>query len=132
MCLPLRHPCDSSVLLCAATVSGLLLQVNKRVAAEALLQQAAEQEAPTDTSNKKRKTLPNVLEDDRFKAMFEDPSFAVDETADEYKFHHPNAGMTSGFVLQRTVYLTKRWAADLVLLSERLRISIRFTIQMLV
>lgn len=69
-----------------------LPQVNKKVAAEALLQQASEEAAAADTSNKKRKTLPNVLEDDRFKAMFEDPSFAVDETAEEYKFHHPNAG----------------------------------------
>ena len=63
------------------------------MAAEALLQQVAD-EIPTSTeaSNKKRKVLPSVLEDDRFKAMFQDPSFAVDETADEYKFHHPNAG----------------------------------------
>lgn len=64
------------------------------MAAEALLQQAAD-ELPAGaetTSNKKRKVLPSVLEDDRFKAMFQDPSFAVDEAADEYKFHHPNAG----------------------------------------
>lgn len=63
------------------------------MAAQALLQQAAEEAAPTDTGNKKRKILPSVLGDDRFKAMFEDPSFAVDEAAEEYKFHHPNAGM---------------------------------------
>ena len=70
-----------------------LLQVNRKMAAEALLQKvAAEIPAGPDTSNKKRKVLPSVLEDDRFKAMFEDPSFAVDEQADEYKFHHPNAG----------------------------------------
>lgn len=56
--------------------------------------QAAEEEVPggAEGSNKRRKTLPNMLEDNRFKAMFEDPSFAVDETADDYKFHHPNAG----------------------------------------
>ncbi len=47
----------------------LCLQVNKKVAAQALLQQAAEEAAPTEISNKKRKTLPSVLEDDRFKAM---------------------------------------------------------------
>ncbi len=68
------------------------MQVNKKMAAQALLQQAAEEAAPAETSNKKRKVLPSVLEDDRFKAMFEDPSFAVDEAAEEYKFHHPNAG----------------------------------------
>lgn len=67
------------------------MQVNKKMAAQALLQQAAEEAAPAE-SNKKRKVLPSVLEDDRFKAMFEDPSFAVDEAAEEYKFHHPNAG----------------------------------------
>lgn len=63
------------------------------MAAEALLQQVADEiPASAETSNKKRKVLPSLLEDDRFKAMFQDPSFAVDETADEYKFHHPNAG----------------------------------------
>lgn len=69
------------------------MQVNRKMAAQAMLQAAAE-EVPegVETSNKKRKTLPNVLEDNRFKAMFEDPSFAVDEAAEEYKFHHPNAG----------------------------------------
>lgn len=63
------------------------------MAAEALLQQVAD-EIPggSETSNKKRRVLPSVLEDDRFKAMFQDPSFAVDEAAEEYKFHHPNAG----------------------------------------
>ena len=66
------------------------------MAAEALLQQVADEiPASGETSNKKRKVLPSVLEDDRFKAMFEDPSFAVDEAADEYKFHHPNAGRAS-------------------------------------
>ncbi|KAL0043459.1 hypothetical protein WJX79_005231 [Trebouxia sp. C0005] len=69
-----------------------LPKVNKKMAAQAMLQQAAEEAAPAETSNKKRKVLPSVLEDDRFKAMFEDPSFAVDEAAEEYKFHHPNAG----------------------------------------
>ncbi|KAL3134725.1 hypothetical protein ABBQ32_007727 [Trebouxia sp. C0010 RCD-2024] len=70
-----------------------LPKVNRKMAAEALLQQAADEvPAGAETSNKKRKVLPSVLEDDRFKAMFQDPSFAVDEAADEYKFHHPNAG----------------------------------------
>ena len=73
-------------------------QVNRKMAAQAMLQAAAEEEVPTgETSNKKRKTLPNVLEDNRFKAMFEDPSFAVDEAADEYKFHHPNAGKAPSY-----------------------------------
>lgn len=63
------------------------------MAAQAMLQAAAEEVPGAEqTSNKKRKTLPNVLEDNRFSAMFEDPSFAVDEAAEEYKFHHPNAG----------------------------------------
>ena len=71
-----------------------MVQVNKKLAAQALLQQAAEEAAPTDSSNKKRKVLPSVLEDDRFNAMFEDPSYTVDEAAEEYKFHHPNAGIS--------------------------------------
>ncbi|KAA6424642.1 MAG: nucleolar 10-like [Trebouxia sp. A1-2] len=46
-----------------------LPKVNKKMAAQAMLQQAAEEAAPAETSNKKRKVLPSVLEDDRFKAM---------------------------------------------------------------
>ena len=32
-----------------------------------------------------------LLADDRFKPMFEDPAFAIDEDAEEFKSLHPNA-----------------------------------------
>lgn len=34
----------------------------------------------------------NILADERFQTMFEDPAFAIDEQAEEYKVLHPNAG----------------------------------------
>lgn len=80
------------------------------MAAEALLQQVADEiPAGAETSNKKRKVLPSVLEDDRFKAMFQDPSFAVDEAADEYKFHHPNAGEWCCLMLWFRISPPQRW-----------------------
>lgn len=33
-----------------------------------------------------------LMEDDRFKAMFEDPDFAINEESEEYRLLHPNAG----------------------------------------
>jgi NUC153 domain len=60
-------------------------------------QQAAAKEGAASADDKagsKKRKAPagNLLEDDRFKALFEDPSFAVDEAADEYRALHPNAG----------------------------------------
>lgn len=34
----------------------------------------------------------DLMADDRFKAMFEDPEFAINEESDEYRLLHPNAG----------------------------------------
>lgn len=39
---------------------------------------------------------PSLLEDDRFKAMFEDPEFAIDERSAEWKLLHPNTGRWQG------------------------------------
>lgn len=73
----------------------LCVQVNRKLAAQAMLD-ARKREAEDlegEPSAKKRKPSgPSVLEDPRFQALFEDPSFAVDEEADEYKTLHPNAG----------------------------------------
>ena len=82
--------------------SLLCLQVNRKLAAQAMLD-ARKREAEDmvelegEPSAKKRKPSgPSVLEDPRFQALFEDPSFAVDEEADEYKTLHPNAGRQLG------------------------------------
>ena len=80
----------------------LLVQVNRKLAAQAMLdarKREAEdmEEVEGEPSAKKRKPSgPSVLEDPRFQALFEDPSFAVDEEADEYKTLHPNAGRRLG------------------------------------
>ena len=80
----------------------LFLQVNRKLAAQAMLdarKREAEdmEELEGEPSAKKRKPSgPSVLEDPRFQALFEDPSFAVDEEADEYKTLHPNAGRQLG------------------------------------
>ena len=80
----------------------LVVQVNRKLAAQAMLdarKREAEdtEELEGEPSAKKRKPSgPSVLEDPRFQALFEDPSFAVDEEADEYKTLHPNAGRRLG------------------------------------
>lgn len=33
--------------------------------------------------------MPNILNDDRFKAMFEDPAFQVDEKSEEFRLLNP-------------------------------------------
>ena len=84
-----------------------LPRVNAAVAARILVEQqhgggggggggdAGEEAEDLLAERKKRKShgkdaLPSLLEDSRFKAMFEDPSFAVDELSAEYKLLHPN------------------------------------------
>lgn len=55
-----------------------LPKYNKKVAAHYL-----------DPEVKSKKNQPNLLEDSRFKSMFEDADFIVDEAADEYKLVRP-------------------------------------------
>lgn len=43
-----------------------------------------------DGDNKKNKTGSNLLKDDRFKALFENPEFQVDKNADEYRYGLPS------------------------------------------
>eukprot|EP00197_Chlamydomonas_leiostraca_P004092 CAMPEP_0202871522 /NCGR_PEP_ID=MMETSP1391-20130828/18922_1 /ASSEMBLY_ACC=CAM_ASM_000867 /TAXON_ID=1034604 /ORGANISM="Chlamydomonas leiostraca, Strain SAG 11-49" /LENGTH=663 /DNA_ID=CAMNT_0049552351 /DNA_START=89 /DNA_END=2076 /DNA_ORIENTATION=- len=82
-----------------------LPKVNTKVAARLTAQQAeveaaAAGDAAARAALKKKGLLapdgqpvaPNAMADDRFKAMFEDADFVVDEEADEYKALHPNAG----------------------------------------
>lgn len=42
-----------------------------------------------DQLNKKRKQTGNLLEDNRFKALFENPDFEIDKNADEYRLLNP-------------------------------------------
>ncbi|KAI5641501.1 hypothetical protein NE865_06258 [Phthorimaea operculella] len=42
-----------------------------------------------DTGKKKKKETANLLKDDRFKALFENPDFEVDKSAEEYRLLNP-------------------------------------------
>lgn len=73
-------------------------QVNRTLAAKLMAQQelaAQQQQGECEAEGppaKKRKGdgLPNALADDRFKALFVDEAFAVDEDSAEYRLLHPN------------------------------------------
>lgn len=82
-------------------------QVNRAVAARLLAQQQLEedqqQQQEDEPAAKKHKTSDtNPMLDDRFKVMFEDEAFAVDEHSDEYRLLHPNVGVKKGGVREPT------------------------------
>jgi hypothetical protein len=78
------------------------MQVNKQLAARLLAQQEEEAAAaaaaadggaaPGPPAKRRKGDLGvNPMADDRFKAMFEDEEFAIDEQSAEYRLLHPNA-----------------------------------------
>jgi hypothetical protein len=83
------------------------LQVNREVAARLMAQQQlADGDDPeaAETASKKRKAAAaaeaaaaatTLLSDDRFKAMFEDTDYAIDERSKDYKLLHPNVAAGS-------------------------------------
>eukprot|EP00887_Chlorella_sp_A99_P002039 scaffold18.g2039.t1 len=73
-----------------------LPKVNAQMAARILAEQAGIELEGGSAADKKRKRKAGeaggatLLEDDRFKAMFEDAAFAIDERSEEYRVLHPN------------------------------------------
>lgn len=76
----------------------LLPQVNASLAARMLAAQKADDDEPDAAAAEalpgKRPKRPagDLLQDDRFKALFEDQAFTIDEQSEEYRALHPNAG----------------------------------------
>lgn len=76
------------------------LQVNASLAARVMAAQgdepnqaAAAGDAAADAPGKRSKRpASDLLQDERFAALFEDRAFAIDERSEEYKALHPNAG----------------------------------------
>ncbi|XP_025209940.1 nucleolar protein 10 isoform X3 [Theropithecus gelada] len=63
-----------------------LPKVNKELALKLIEE---EEEKQKSTWKKKVKSLPSILTDDRFKVMFENPDFQVDEESEEFRLLNP-------------------------------------------
>ncbi|KAM5263359.1 nucleolar protein 10 isoform 3-T3 [Ctenodactylus gundi] len=63
-----------------------LPKVNKELALKLMEE---EEEKQKSAWRKKAKSLPNILTDDRFKVMFENPDFQVDEESEEFRLLNP-------------------------------------------
>ncbi|XP_054239390.1 nucleolar protein 10 isoform X3 [Indicator indicator] len=63
-----------------------LPKVNKELALKLIEEETEEQQA---TRKRKQKNLPSLLKDDRFKVMFENPDFQVDEQSEEFRLLNP-------------------------------------------
>ncbi|XP_007933320.1 nucleolar protein 10 [Orycteropus afer afer] len=63
-----------------------LPKVNKELALKLIEE---EEEKQKSVWKKKVKSLPNILTDDRFKVMFENPDFQVDEESEEFRLLNP-------------------------------------------
>jgi len=70
-----------------------MCQVNASLAARVMASQAEAEEGADEAKGKRtRKPAGDLLADDRFKALFENREFVIDEQSEEYKALHPNAG----------------------------------------
>ncbi|KAM6083504.1 nucleolar protein 10 [Chlamydotis macqueenii] len=63
-----------------------LPKVNKELALKLIEEEGEEQQV---TRKRKQKNLPSLLKDDRFKIMFENPDFQVDEQSEEFRLLNP-------------------------------------------
>ncbi|KAJ6425973.1 hypothetical protein OIU84_026536 [Salix udensis] len=87
------------------TVPKKLPKVNRKLAAsviekEAEIEQIEADKNETKTASRKKKGLgQEIFEDERFKALFEDKDFEIDENSAEYLALHPMASMKQPFLL---------------------------------
>ncbi|KAM6459784.1 nucleolar protein 10 isoform 2-T2 [Liasis olivaceus] len=63
-----------------------LPKVNKELALK-LIEEGEEE--PQNSRKRKQKKMPSILSDDRFKIMFENPDFQVDEQSEEFRLLNP-------------------------------------------
>ncbi|KAJ7414431.1 Nucleolar protein 10 [Willisornis vidua] len=63
-----------------------LPKVNKELALKLIEEEGEEQQI---ARKRKQKNLPSLLKDDRFKVMFENPDFQVDEQSEEFRLLNP-------------------------------------------
>ncbi|XP_075562889.1 nucleolar protein 10 isoform X3 [Pelecanus crispus] len=63
-----------------------LPKVNKELALKLIEEEGEEQQV---TRKRKQKNMPSLLKDDRFKVMFENPDFQVDEQSEEFRLLNP-------------------------------------------
>ncbi|KAJ6864296.1 nucleolar protein 10 [Populus alba x Populus x berolinensis] len=81
------------------TIPKKLPKVNRKLAAsviekEAEIEQIEDDKNETKKASRKKKGLgPEIFEDERFKALFEDKDFEIDENSKEYLALHPMASM---------------------------------------
>lgn len=74
------------------TAACVCKQVNADLAARAMLGTEGADGEGVGQGKRAKKPAGDLLGDERFKALFEDTAFAIDEQSEEYKALHPNAG----------------------------------------